>query len=140
MSGSSPHTRGALAGFDAEGGPERIIPAYAGSTGWLFGGMFRCQDHPRIRGEHVYLDVLAAAVNGSSPHTRGAPALDVGGAQLDGIIPAYAGSTSRDLTCLLILLGSSPHTRGALARFRRILEIEGIIPAYAGSTAACPGL
>ena len=30
--GSSPHTRGALAGFDADRRAQRIIPAYAGST------------------------------------------------------------------------------------------------------------
>ena len=98
---------------------------------------------------------------GSSPHTRGAlhphEARPVG----VGIIPAYAGSTSRSPSARGRSAGSSPHTRGALARPMRswqkyrdhprirgehLLTLErhgiivGIIPAYAGSTLACTGL
>ena len=70
---------------------------------------------------------------GSSPHTRGAPAVPVGGLGDGGIIPAYAGSTvvfSLDphfrmdhprirgehnvlSYCVRRCSGSSPHTRGA---------------------------
>ena len=50
--GSSPHTRGALL-FDR---PlihrRRIIPAYAGSTPFLWRVISTYRDHPRIRGEH----------------------------------------------------------------------------------------
>ena len=70
------------------------------------------------------------------------------------IIPAYAGSTSRNRPTpspakdhprirgehrgeggkAMIPAGSSPHTRGARVRHRRHLRRGGIIPAYAGST------
>ena len=113
---------------------------------------------------------------GSSPHTRGAPEganrLHVGDGDhpricgehahrrsevgyLEGIIPAYAGSTAMSLSTLSHVRGSSPHTRGAPAAHRwtspRIRDhprirgehqtyrvaydaVLGIIPAYAGST------
>ena len=50
-------------------------------------------DHPRIRGEHAVRRV--------------------GHARDGGIIPAYAGSTSRHFAPLVSPPGSSPHTRGA---------------------------
>ena len=92
----------------------RIIPAYAGSTTdpglemhWHRGSSPHtrgaraagaisvpgCQDHPRIRGEHV----LA--------HDASVRAL--------GIIPAYAGSTVTCVSSSHATPGSSPHTRGA---------------------------
>ena len=118
-SGSSPHTRGALNG-DAV-------------------ALGRAVDHPRIRGEHddrfQALEVLA----GSSPHTRGAPAASSTGAStsrdhprirgehndsgvlgdsVQGIIPAYAGSTSSSISATAASKGSSPHTRGARAHHK----------------------
>ena len=134
----------------------RIIPAYAGST------MITCssvpgrkgssphtrgarrragrrsprrRDHPRIRGEHSSRTNLHDAAH--------------------GIIPAYAGSTTKSVMPNGKTQGSSPHTRGALFRyhlFQAVIEdhprIRGehrkyplsfrkslwIIPAYAGST------
>ncbi len=137
--GSSPHTRGALCpGTSRAVGEEDhprirgehdgldeptvevggIIPAYAGSTEGRGRGV-RCgrgssphtrgaredqalgrglhQDHPRIRGEHL---LLGAAV-----------------AQLQGIIPAYAGSTAGARVRCVTRGGSSPHTRGAPRRW-----------------------
>ena len=74
VSGSSPHTRGALSSGPPTTTRHRIIPAYAGSTSSI----------------HTKGDVKS----GSSPHTRGA--LDTAkGSGFEGrIIPAYAGSTS----------------------------------------------
>ena len=93
-------------------------------------------------------------VDGSSPHTRGAPrALNPGGV-FSGIIPAYAGSTRADprvtelqgdhprirgehdtpLTNVTPFTGSSPHTRGARPTPSTPEESIWIIPAYAGST------
>ena len=138
----------------------RIIPAYAGSTlpdfvsfhlmsgssphtrGAPRGRSRGCpspKDHPRIRGEH--------------PDGRSAGQRD------DGIIPAYAGSTSHAEDSRLDMAGSSPHTRGARqscsrrprgsrdhprirgehARADVCHDVGlGIIPAYAGSTrSAC---
>ena len=93
-----------------------IIPAYAGSTADYF--VDNCADY------------------GSSPHTRGAPALRLNQTAcigdhprirgehvparhplgcLRGIIPAYAGSTQGTSARRQPLVGSSPHTRGAPA-------------------------
>ena len=95
----------------------------------------RLTDHPRIRGEHLTVDDRMVG-----------PV---------GIIPAYAGSTSRLSRWPPKIAGSSPHTRGALRvgvcysygrwdhpRIRgehrspaqRHSQHPRIIPAYAGST------
>ena len=70
-----------------------IIPAYAGSTSVLPDGAVPEGDHPRIRGEHNQHAPLQFVGLGSSPHTRGALVAVVDAVVLDGIIPAYAGST-----------------------------------------------
>ena len=132
--GSSPHTRGARADCLDRDGFRRIIPAYAGSTRADPCIAELPEDHPRIRGEHVVADTLLENLNGSSPHTRGAPHEGVHLARRPRIIPAYAGSTSlpasptpseqdhprirgehgREVDFGVGERGSSPHTRGAL--------------------------
>ena len=91
--GSSPHTRGARDAVDGVGDEDRIIPAYAGSTGVVVDVAGAGADHPRIRGEHPIAAKPDNLVMGSSPHTRGARGELVGWADDGGIIPAYAGST-----------------------------------------------
>ena len=139
------------------GGAERIIPAYAGSTGSWSAARRRTSDHPRIRGEHAVFPVDLLTCAGSSPHTRGALIIFRSIAAFQGIIPAYAGSTGwvrhtphidRDhprirgehkLTATVEQLrgGSSPHTRGAPEGPFDPWDRLRIIPAYAGSTAFC---
>ena len=95
-------------------------------------------------------------LKGSSPHTRGARPGRSRPPDHGGIIPAYAGSTSRARRLRrrsrdhprirgehaatrrpkAKLLGSSPHTRGARLRWCLGRRPAGIIPAYAGSTRA----
>ena len=53
--GSSPHTRGALNEARRDVGLDGIIPAYAGSTVLVDGVHNVARDHPRIRGEHLFL-------------------------------------------------------------------------------------
>ena len=159
LSGSSPHTRGALGRTAGSGFRRRIIPAYAGSTaaGSLCRG--RLTDHPRIRGEHVKSEVRSSGDIGSSPHTRGAQADGHRRTAAERIIPAYAGSTrvgrrpcrrSGDhprirgehygqFRRVAARPGSSPHTRGAHARHGEIQVGGRIIPAYAGSTGGRSG-
>ena len=91
--GSSPHTRGAHFATAAFHVSLRIIPAYAGSTDAAAVAIEAPPDHPRIRGEHYVNSVYPALAAGSSPHTRGAPALRAIYGRRPGIIPAYAGST-----------------------------------------------
>ena len=134
--GSSPHTRGALddlVGLVCELG---IIPAYAGSTGIGEICTKLGLDHPRIRGEHAAPHDGILAVDGSSPHTRGAPRSPCSKTRCWRIIPAYAGSTVSVERAVIKSAdhprirgehwsrrevfsrakGSSPHTRGALIR------------------------
>ena len=93
--GSSPHTRGAPSQDPSATAPARIIPAYAGSTGWGTDHLDWRWDHPRIRGEHLIVTTFTESFVGSSPHTRGALKRHVAYIIKVGIIPAYAGSTLR---------------------------------------------
>ena len=131
--GSSPHTRGALGAAFEQRVIERIIPAYAGSTGTNRAGSSTSWDHPRIRGEHLPRVSQSPTLRGSSPHTRGAQREVSPGPVPFGIIPAYAGSTFRrswptspsadhprirgehetPRSKFPGGFGSSPHTRGA---------------------------
>ena len=95
VGGSSPHTRGALRPAARRMAAGWIIPAYAGSTRFHPPLARRQADHPRIRGEHVYLETHSRQAVGSSPHTRGAQSVHDPGRPAERIIPAYAGSTRR---------------------------------------------
>ena len=152
--GSSPHTRGAHPVVLRHGDRLGIIPAYAGSTCRSAASRPSCRDHPRIRGEHRYVDMAAYRLDGSSPHTRGALSQIHLRARYRRIIPAYAGSTRRlgslypaprdhprirgehpgPAPWLCVTRGSSPHTRGAPMSKNSNASPERIIPAYAGST------
>jgi len=154
LCGSSPHTRGARPGRSSRHRHGGIIPAYAGSTTSPCRARTCRGDHPRIRGEHKPRCSSSKPWKGSSPHTRGAPDAERGEGLLERIIPAYAGSTSRESrasttpmdhprirgehSCIaerqLARPGSSPHTRGAPPPNSRGPRPERIIPAYAGST------
>ena len=95
-------------------------------------------DHPRIRGEHGADRFDGDGLRGSSPHTRGALEPLEWRHEARRIIPAYAGSTSRQSTMKAAMPGSSPHTRGAHPRPCSTMSVRGIIPAYAGSTLGNP--
>ena len=71
--GSSPHARGALLRRLEYRDEAGIIPACAGSTPAEASGEVGLGDHPRMRGEHLFLQSLACGLLGSSPHARGAP-------------------------------------------------------------------
>ena len=94
VTGSSPHTRGALLPRPSESILVRIIPAYAGSTPPWRASCAVLADHPRIRGEHKCESREKTTRPGSSPHTRGALGAWRTRPASPGIIPAYAGSTA----------------------------------------------
>ena len=134
----------------------RIIPAYAGSTVPRQFLARRMRDHPRVCGEHHDYCSMADFNTGSSPRMRGALRHRHFELAARGIIPAYAGSTSRPIRRLRIRRdhprvcgehsgcgdtvqlerGSSPRMRGAQPNRCIRFGANGIIPAYAGST--CP--
>ena len=132
--GSSPHTRGAPCVERWASRRKRIIPAYAGSTRQRLRQLVTDTDHPRIRGEHHPENPQPRRPCGSSPHTRGAHPLPRPARMGRGIIPAYAGSTSKRGVWPVGADGSSPHTRGARPVLCGVSGRAGIIPAYAGST------
>ena len=158
--GSSPHTRGAHPKTERGLHRERIIPAYAGSTG--FGRFWRrrdrdhprirgehgtgprrgrCRgDHPRIRGEHSTDSGPFHDVSGSSPHTRGAPRSIPLSCPFGRDHPRIRGEHTAPSCAAPDSSGSSPHTRGAPGAAAAAHVAQRIIPAYAGSTpAALPG-
>mgnify|MGYP001689798210 CR=1 FL=1 len=153
--GSSPHTRGAPWSFAGSWYLCRIIPAYAGSTGFPAGVDHALGDHPRIRGEHAATSHGATAAAWIIPAYAGSTAVFADQvAKTKWIIPAYAGSTKLTIAgldgkrdhprirgehrkggkSLTINKGSSPHTRGAPTSTASTLRWRRIIPAYAGST------
>ena len=153
-SGSSPHARGARCLIMILIVILGIIPACAGSTSLLIACSPLVRDHPRMRGEHVVAHCLFSFGSGSSPHARGARENRFRDFGFDGIIPACAGSTSRNMSTasrnrdhprmrgehagsirvLLNVTGSSPHARGAPIHHAHDGRDAGIIPACAGST------
>ena len=91
--GSSPPVRGAPH-WSAVRDPGRgLIPACAGSTSGPESAQPSQGAHPRLCGEHAsgVLGVMITA--GSSPPVRGALRLRQPQVDLDGLIPACAGST-----------------------------------------------
>ncbi len=68
--GSPPRTRGAHGVARGGGLPQRITPAYAGSTHSWRGSMHTPSDHPRVRGEHVPISA-AACTSRDHPRVRG---------------------------------------------------------------------
>ena len=111
MFGSSPHTRGARADESRHRRRQRIIPAYAGSTFGTHRVPIDVSDHPRIRGEHRAADASELGLQGSSPHTRGAPSSRMNSSKMSGIIPAYAGSTA-DVIIFRSIAADHPRIRG----------------------------
>ena len=131
-----------------------IIPACAGSTFVIVYPPRFSRDHPRMCGEHLWMQASTGATSGSSPHVRGALWPRVSGRASIGIIPACAGSTMitaaahprcRDHPRMCgehwlrslgfrSAAGSSPHVRGAHHSKKVGKPCTGIIPACAGST------
>ena len=152
--GSSPHVRGALSQLQCPCRWLGIIPACAGSTLFCHRFFGRFRDHPRMCGEHLPESAICGHSRGSSPHVRGAQNLLPIMQDLDGIIPACAGSTKgafgiqgrhwdhprmcgeHALNEMKIPreVGSSPHVRGARGSCVVPERVGGIIPACAGST------
>ena len=93
--GSSPRMRGTHHGVAVRGAELGIIPAYAGNTPCAIFPTCATKDHPRVCGEHLDLSTVASATQGSSPRMRGTPKASAWAPAAVGIIPAYAGNTSK---------------------------------------------
>ena len=95
----------------------RFIPAYAGNSGLRPAFLKSPTVHPRLRGELVYLNVMAGVPNGSSPLTRGTHDLSDAIAIFGRFIPAYAGN-SAFLSVLASVNAVHPRLRGELRLVR----------------------
>ena len=93
LTGSSPHVRGARKDSPLRRCHSGIIPACAGSTQYVDDCQIFIRDHPRMCGEHLHLPDEYSALEGSSPHVRGAHRSRRPTRHGTGIIPACAGST-----------------------------------------------
>ena len=93
--GSSPRMRGTHDFKDVVVGETGIIPAYAGNTNADIHVDAIIGDHPRVCGEHPYRIIPIPEDMGSSPRMRGTRSCRGCGVVICGIIPAYAGNTSR---------------------------------------------
>ena len=152
--GSSPRMRGTHVYNPPAYPVGGIIPAYAGNTTDVLGGVRVDGDHPRVCGEHLTENEAHRVGEGSSPRMRGTPAGYAHHLHSEGIIPAYAGNTqsprrtqtrwrdhprvcgehSLNGNSTRAGAGSSPRMRGTLAVSVSTVLVFGIIPAYAGNT------
>ena len=152
--GSSPLTRGKLAGTGALTEDLGLIPAHAGKTAPIVVKLRPAPAHPRSRGENSTRSTCAGTDAGSSPLTRGKPRSGPRARRLRRLIPAHAGKTpgagSRSRAfrahprsrgenlmpgCLIAPgVGSSPLTRGKRGVETLLHECGGLIPAHAGKT------
>ena len=154
MRGSSPHARGTpdrpIRGRRGPG----IIPACAGNTPYPSSPAASNGDHPRMRGEHMFITFSHTYSVGSSPHARGTHRRVSGSEDEPGIIPACAGNTHtttflriwswdhprmrgehrHQVGQQVIGMGSSPHARGTPCTSSAGTDDTGIIPACAGNT------
>ena len=152
--GSSPLTRGKLAGPKLVERIRRLIPAHAGKTVSGSSRREKVGAHPRSRGENLNAKDTAGRPLGSSPLTRGKLHVLGGLAEDERLIPAHAGKTrasqsrasfgwahprsrGENGSCFfpaLMRAGSSPLTRGKLNKPFKFGKIVGLIPAHAGKT------
>ena len=94
--GSPPLTRGTLTDVDMFGIVPRITPAYAGNTAESVVKKALKQDHPRLRGEHLFDRDGSTGAQGSPPLTRGTLENYETNDEWNRITPAYAGNTASD--------------------------------------------
>ncbi len=93
--GSSPRGRGKLQVPRARPSRPRLIPARAGKTLSLLGGVVSRAAHPRAGGENSTSAPHTCIRVGSSPRGRGKRQLASRGWARTGLIPARAGKTPR---------------------------------------------
>ena len=152
--GSSPRVRGKPTRSRPQGLPRGLIPARAGKTLKRLVTQSHAPAHPRACGENGrdFGDPLVR--RGSSPRVRGKPAPGRARRDMEGLIPARAGKTSRsvrgcgsgrahpracgenvaDLEEETSPDGSSPRVRGKPEQVARQRAHPGLIPARAGKT------
>ena len=154
--GSSPRGRGKHHGADRRRSRRGLIPAWAGKTILRRRIRRRIRAHPRVGGENILTTGDYDGNLGSSPRGRGKRVPFHAEHVPPGLIPAWAGKTSRPASQpqgrtahprvggeneLLprgggSVPGSSPRGRGKLDTISRQLGGDRLIPAWAGKTSS----
>ena len=152
--GTSPRTRGKPLGPLEAGYLDRNIPAHAGKTLVCGADHTRLGEHPRARGENRQSRQTRLPDWGTSPRTRGKPAVAANPLAGLGNIPAHAGKTAVARAALSAVkehprargenavgsdhdsvgLGTSPRTRGKPNEISVRSTGKRNIPAHAGKT------
>ena len=152
--GSSPRGRGKLIPRAGIPGVAGLIPAWAGKTPPRGPTVNLTPAHPRVGGENVIGTFVAGFKTGSSPRGRGKRHARICLGLPAGLIPAWAGKTSRgganhrgstahprvggenpgQLGTGIVGAGSSPRGRGKPRLRRPRRGQDGLIPAWAGKT------
>ena len=149
--------RGTPAQQQRQYGANRIIPAHAGNSVLRPASPRLRPDHPRACGELRFVLCCACDGGGSSPRMRGTLGLQHLNIEINRIIPAHAGNSSRltrrrrqtpdhPRACGELLhnssgstepTGSSPRMRGTQCFVQQARACARIIPAHAGNSVSC---
>ena len=132
MLGSPPHVRGKDAQNNPTSCPSGITPACAGKSVKWSTNRSASEDHPRMCGEKVPIDLCVGCHVGSPPHVRGKGTGEIMRKVQYGITPACAGKSAVSISLIfrsrdhprmcgekcyavpdaIVGVGSPPHVRG----------------------------
>ena len=132
--GSSPLTRGKRDWDPTDPRHPRLIPAHAGKTTTVVGGVLSVAAHPRSRGENDVRDDDNRPFLGSSPLTRGKRSRPTRAGRGTSAHPRSRGENIIEQADPISPLGSSPLTRGKRPNQKEGDHHLGLIPAHAGKT------
>ena len=148
--GSPPHVRGKAEPPQAATSRHRITPACAGKSAPAGQKQPGAEDHPRMCGEKVSVELSADAYEGSPPHVRGKEREGKISRTIYGITPACAGKRLKRSRSTVppvaivplfpsvcnksVVSNGSPAGRDAPL----FLPAENAAPAPAGSAGSCP--
>ena len=133
--GSPPPMRGKDGKTYAIDESQRITPAYAGKRYLACIEVAKIQDHPRLCGEKLMIDLSVSWVRGSPPPMRGKVPTVPRIAESYRITPAYAGKRVNALIWSRSIW-DHPRLCGEKRFSKNCGHVEmGITPAYAGKSA-----
>ena len=132
--GSPPQVRGKLCCYARATRKDRITPAGAGKTAPPQRTRRNAWDHPRRCGENGLQIFKFIGRLGSPPQVRGKHFHANAAPWADGITPAGAGKTLRQLKKKSRVQGSPPQVRGKLGSHNNFRLCARITPAGAGKT------
>lgn len=115
-------------------GEQGITPACAGKSSCGSFPKRGAQDHPRVCGEKVSVELSPSTYEGSPPRVRGKGRQRSGLLAGPGITPAYAGKSVKQRIEACLSVGSPPHVRGKVMKSIKTSSGTRITPAYAGKS------